>query len=177
MRGKANTRGAGASQAPKRGRVRSVGALVDGAVRRSTQSRGFSEARLLTRWAEIAGPFAAVCRPVRVRYAKRGDAALVVLTTGAQAPVLQMRLEELRARVNACYGWNAIARIEITQTAPTGFGEAQAGYAPPPARRTPAPESRARATDAVAGVADEGLRLALERLGAHILDTTDRTRG
>jgi hypothetical protein len=40
---------------------------------------------------------------------------LVILTTGAQAQMLEMQLPQLREKVNACYGYNAISRIRITQ--------------------------------------------------------------
>jgi hypothetical protein len=52
--------------------------------------------------------------------------------------MLEMQKEILRARVNACYGYNAIARIRITQTAPTGFAEGQAAFGMQPRREGPA---------------------------------------
>lgn len=154
----------------RRGGVRQVGALVDRAIRRAGETRGFSETKLLTRWAEFAGDdVAAICRPVKVRWPRSGlGATLVVLTTGARAPELQMRLPALRERVNAAYGYAAIARIELTQTAPTGFAEGQAEFAPRPAAPAPAPEIDARARTDAAGVADPGLRAALERLSANV---------
>jgi hypothetical protein len=39
-------------------------------------------------------------------------------SSGAQAPCWKCK-EQIRAKVNACYGYNAIARIRITQTAAT----------------------------------------------------------
>ena len=64
-----------------------------------------------------------------------------------------MRL--LRARVNAAYGYNAIARLRITQTAPTGFAEGQAQFAPEPKREaTPDPEVRKEAAEVAAPVGD-----------------------
>ena len=161
--------------AHRRGGVRQVGALVDRTIRRAGESRGFSETRLLTRWAEFAGDeVAAICRPVKVRFPRSGlGATLVLLTTGAQAPMLQMRLPALRERVNACYGYNAVANIELTQTAPTGFAEGQAAFAPKPrAAPHPDPAVVAAARDDAAEVADEGLRRALERLSLNV-----RSRG
>ncbi|UWQ21719.1 DUF721 domain-containing protein [Jannaschia sp. W003] len=160
-------------RAPRRGGApRAVGTLVDRTIRRAGESRGFAELRLLTHWAEFAGrDVAAICRPVKVTHPRKGlGATLVLLTTGAQAPVLQMRLPQLRERVNSCYGYNAIAAIQITQTAPTGFAEGQAAFDPAPRARAEPPaaavaEARARAE----GVADDGLRAALERLGTSFL--------
>ena len=159
--------------APRRGRVRTVGALVDRTIRAAGETRGFAETRLLTRWAEVAGgDVAAICRPVKVGYPRNGlGAVLTLLTTGPQAPMLQMRLPALRERVNACYGYNAIGRIDITQTAPTGFegGRALAGTALPASPRPPDPAVAARARADAEGVTDDGLRAALERLGSNII--------
>ena len=96
--------------------------LVTRDVRKVAESRGFAAARLLTHWDEIAGDrIAAIARPVDVSYGRGGmGATLTVLTTGPQAPMLEMEKDRLRDRVNAVYGYNAISRIRITQTAATG---------------------------------------------------------
>ncbi|MEM6371815.1 MAG: DciA family protein [Pseudomonadota bacterium] len=148
--------------------------LLTGRIRAASESRGFAQSRLLTDWAEIAGTdVAAVSRPVEVSYGRGGmGATLTLLTTGAQAPMLEMQKDQLRTKVNAVYGYNAIARIRITQTAATGFAEGQVAFTHKPkdsAPADPAPETKAQACSVVAPVADDGLRAALERLGAHIL--------
>ncbi|WP_371155660.1 DUF721 domain-containing protein [Jannaschia sp. 2305UL9-9] len=162
---------------------RRVSALVDRDIKRLSEKRGFSESRLLTHWAEIAGPeIAAICRPVKVGYprgrAGRGGhgqdsfgAVLTVLTTGAQAQMLQMQLPKLEERVNACYGYKAISRIAITQTAPIGFAEGQAEFAPRPKRApaAPPPEIVAEARETTKAVGDAGLRQSLERLATNII--------
>ena len=146
--------------------------LVESRVRDAGASRGFAVTRLLTHWGEIVGEdIAAMARPVAVRYGREGlGATLTVLTTGAQAPMLEMQKQVIRDRVNACYGYNAIARIHLTQTAPVGFAEGQAEFQH--ARKKPAPpdpEKQARAAAMVNDVGDDGLRAALEALGANIL--------
>lgn len=151
---------------------RRVSALVDGDVRRLSEKRGFSETRLLTHWAEIAGAeVAAICRPVKVGYPRGGfGAVLTLLTTGPHAQMLQMKLPQLVERVNATYGYNAISRIAITQTAATGFAEGQAAFAPrPKAPTAPAPETVAAARAQAEGVSDSALRESLERLAANII--------
>lgn len=154
-------------------------AVLDGQIRRAGESRGFAVARVLTHWAEIVGAdIAAVARPVNVGYGKGGfGATLTVLTTGAQAPILEMQKETIRAKINAVYGYNAISRVRITQTAPTGFAEGQARFdmtptAPVAAREDPV--AAAEAHKAVAPVRDEGLRAALERLGRNVLSNAKR---
>ena len=83
-----------------------------------------------------------------------------------------MQKEKLRDKVNAVYGYNAISRVHITQTAPVGFAEGQASFDhhPKATRTAPEnPEARAEAQHLAAPVADTSLRAALERLGQNIL--------
>ena len=157
-------------------------ALLQPSIRRAAGSRGFAQSRLLTRWPEIAGEqIAAVARPVEVSHARQGiGATLTILTTGAQAPMLEMQKEALRERINAVYGYNAISRIRLTQTAPSGFAEGQADFThrkPAPSAAAPQPDAAARARDMVTPVADDDLRAALERLGRSVLTRPTRTKG
>ncbi|MGY6696827.1 MAG: DUF721 domain-containing protein [Roseinatronobacter sp.] len=155
--------------------------LVEPQIRKAGETRGFAVSRLLTHWAEVAGPeTAACCRPVKISYGKGGlGATLTLLTTGAAAPTLQMELPKLRERVNACYGYNAIARITITQTAPTGFAEGQASFSPAPkSQETVAREDiRQTAQNTAQGVQDAGLRSALERLACNVLSKARKPEG
>ena len=155
--------------------------LLDHQIRSAGEARGFAQSRLLTHWAEIAGAeIATCCRPVKVSYAKGGmGATLTLLTSGAAAPMLQMQLPALRERVNACYGYNAIARITLTQTAPTGFAEGQADFAPAPKPATapPDPALARKAKASAEGVRDPGLRDALELLAGNVLAKTQTRKG
>jgi hypothetical protein len=114
----------------RRAGFRRTSALVEQKLRNAGESRGFAITRLLTHWSEIVGaPIAEICTPVKVSYAQKGfGATLVVLTTGPQAEVLAMQVPQLREKVNACYGYNAISRIRITQTAPIGFSDGKARF-------------------------------------------------
>lgn len=159
-----------------------AGKLVSGQIRKAGEARGFAVSRLLTHWAEIAGrEIAAQCRPVRISYGKGGmGATLTLLTTGAAGPTLQMQLPALREKVNACYGYNAIARITLTQTAPMGFAEGQAQFGPAPRAKRPAapsPEIRQRAQGVTEGIADASLRTALERLAGNVLSKAQNSKG
>lgn len=147
--------------------------LMQKRIRGATETRGFAQARVLTHWREIVGEdIAKIAHPVDVSYARGGlGATLSVLTSGAQAPMLEMQKEQLRQKVNACYGYNAIARIRITQTAPTGFSEGQLAFDHGPTRkRGVTPEIKAAAQDLAAPVENEQLRLALAALGANVLN-------
>ncbi|WP_299850643.1 DUF721 domain-containing protein [uncultured Roseovarius sp.] len=151
--------------------------LLQKRIRRASESRGFSESRLLTHWAEIVGAdIAGIARPVNVSYGRQGlGASLTVLTTGAQAPILEMQKEKLREKVNAVYGYNAISRVRITQTAPTGFAEGQVSFDHRPKKDVPTapdPAARAKAEQLAAPVGDNSLRSALEALGQNVLSKT-----
>ena len=154
----------------KRGFERAA-SLVAGRIRTAGESRGFAVTRLLTHWPEIVGPdIAAAARPVEISYGRGFGATLTLLTTGAQAPILEMQKVAIREKVNACYGYAAIQTIRLTQTAATGFSEGKAQFDARPAkqvRHEPAvPDS---VSEAASGVGDDNLRLALERLGANVL--------
>lgn len=160
-----------------RGFERASGLLQE-RIRKAGEARGFAVARLLTHWAEIVGEETArIARPVKVGYAQGGfGATLTVLTTGAQAPMLEMQKDRIKERVNACYGYAAISRIRITQTAPTGFTEGQAAFdAPPLQARTPDPAVKEAAKQAAAPVTNDSLRAALEALAQNVLSRQKST--
>ncbi|MDU8911777.1 DUF721 domain-containing protein [Aestuariicoccus sp. MJ-SS9] len=151
--------------------------LLQGRIRRASESRGFAQARLLTHWAEIAGAdIAAIARPVEISYGRGGmGATLTILTTGAQAPLLEMQKDALRERVNAVYGYNAVQRVRITQTAATGFAEGRVAFdhAPKAKPADPAPEIVERARQTAGDVRDDGLRAALERLATNVISKVE----
>ena len=154
--------------------------LLQQQIRKAGESRGFAVTRLLTHWPEIAGQdLAAIARPVEVKYGRQGfGATLTVLTTGAQAPMVEMQKEQLREKVNGVYGYNAISRIRITQTAPTGFAEGQADFSyaakTPQQPAAPDPAIRHEASELAAGAEDAALRTALEALARNVLSKTKR---
>ena len=160
-------------RAPSKGFAR-TSSLLTQRIRKASESRGFAQSRLLTHWEEVVGEdIASIARPVNVSYGRQGfGATLTLLTTGAQAPILEMQKEQIRAKVNAVYGYNAIARIRITQTAATGFAEGRVAFEHSSVEKgpkVPNAEMHQQASAVVSPVQDETLREALERLGAHIL--------
>lgn len=141
-------------------------------IRTAGESRGFAVSRLLTQWPEIAGEeLSRITRPVKISYGREGfGATLTLLTTGAVAPMVEMRKEQLREKVNAVYGYSAIARILLTQTASSGFAEGQAQFThAPKAPPAPDPAVVARAAETAAPIKDDGLRAALETLARNVL--------
>jgi hypothetical protein len=159
--------------APRRGRgFTQTGGILTPHIRSVSESRGFSETRLLTHWAEIAGESVAkIARPVKVGYTRQGmGATLTLLTTGANAPMVQMQLPQIKDRVNATYGYAAISRIHVTQTAPSGFGEPASSFThDKPQKRAISSTEKQELAKTVAPVADAGLKAALAALGENIL--------
>ena len=148
--------------------------LLQPRIRAVGEARGFAVTRLLTAWAEIAGEAAAaITRPVKVGYGREGmGATLTLLVAPAHAPMVQMDLPRLKDKVNAAYGYNAIARIALTQTAASGFAEGQAGFLAAPQARALAladPAITAQAAEVAAPVHDDALRAALEALAQNVL--------
>ena len=154
--------------------------LMKDPVRTAGESRGFAVSRLLTHWTEVIGEELAKCtRPVKVGYGRDGfGGTLTLLTTGPMAPMIEMQKEMIRSKVNAIYGYNAISRVLLTQTAPIGFAEGQAEFTPAK-KAVPVidPAIRAQATQTAAPIHDPGLRAALEALGENILNRRKTTEG
>lgn len=157
--------------APKN-RFKRTATVLQSRIRKVSEARGFAQSRILTHWLEIVGnDIAEKTRPVEVSYGRGGmGATLTILTTGAQAPMIEMQKEAIRTKVNAVYGYNAIARIRITQTAPIGFAEGQAEFVPKPKDKLrPDPALQEQAKQTARAVTDENLRRALEELGRNVL--------
>ena len=146
--------------------------LLKDRLRAASEKRGFAVAQLLTGWDAIAGPtLAPLTRPVKVSYPREGlGATLTLIISPAHGPQVQMALPQLIERVNAVYGYRAIARIALTQTAATGFAEGQTPFAAAPQKPSPPDPVKLAAAEAqLAPIADEGLRGALETLARNIL--------
>lgn len=155
-----------------------AGKLVQPQIQAVSRKRGFAVSRLLTNWTEVVGgDVAALCQPVKIAYGRGGlGATLTVLARGAAGPMLQPQLGVIREKVNACYGYNAISQIRITQTAPAGFAEPLSGYTSKPDTAPAPPDAPARsaAEVATAPVGDPELRAALADLGARIISNPKR---
>lgn len=151
-----------------------TGGLLAAQIRTIGGARGFAETRLLTHWADIAGPeLAAIARPGKVSYRREGmGASLTLECSGAHGPELQMQLPALRQRINAAYGYAAIADIRLSQTAVMqGFAEGAAAFtydAPPSPKLNDTPPAPVQKL--VADVGDDGLRAQLALLGANVLN-------
>ena len=154
---------------PRKGRFTQTSSFLRDAIRRVSETRGFSETRLLTSWPEIAGQeFASKLTPVKVSYPKSGlGAVLTVLCKGADAPMMEMTLPQLKDRVNAVYGYQAICDIRITQTAAIGFAEEQAPFSAPKRNKRKVDGPTVSTIDTVA---DDELRMSLSELKRNLTE-------
>lgn len=153
-----------------------AGGLLARRLREAGSSRGFSETRILTNWAEIVGPeIARIAKPAKVGFAKSGlGATLTIVASGAHGPELQMQVPTIRERVNACYGYNAISRVRITQVdRHAGFAEQQTAF-DSPKPETPTADPTKVAALGLDNVKDDGLRQALEQLSTSVLSKPQR---
>jgi len=132
---------------------------------------------LVQSWEEIAGPrLAGHSRPEKIQWPRRmheddpfEPATLVIACEGMAALHLQHETGEIINRVNAFLGFNAIGRIRILQK-PVLSEKAR----PKPALRPLTPVEKAKLSETVGKIEDEGLRASLERLGATILGERKR---
>ncbi|SNR35573.1 DUF721 domain-containing protein [Paracoccus sediminis] len=166
-------------QARRRRGFQQAAILLADRVQKAAEGRGFAVSRLLTHWPEIAGPqLAAMTRPVRVSHARGGfGATLTLLTAGPVAPLVEMQLPQLRDRVNACYGYNAVQRIVLTQTAATGFAEGRAVFASasPVKAAAPEPQVLEQANHVARQFQDPALAQAMAMLATNIATKRHRT--
>ncbi len=136
-------------------------------IRQPLSKRGFAQSSLLTEWDKVVGAqMAGLVRPLRLSHAARegmgGTLTLGVLSV--RALEAQHQEPAIIERVNAHYGYRAVARIRLAQLGPEAFAKARLETAAP----QPSSEQAAAVKSAVAPVADEELRGALERLGRNI---------
>lgn len=158
-----------------RGFLHAAGLLAQG-IGKAAARRGLPEVRLLTGWAEIAGPdLAAACRPERISHSGSGFGGTLVLTVRAgRGPEVEMMLPSLRDRINTALGYRAVARIRLVQAGPGGLAETAPAFdrtgAPEgtPAAPPPDPARQAALEARLAPLAEEGLRDALAALALNI---------
>jgi len=156
----------------RKNRFKRTATILQSRIREVSEGRGFAQSRVLTHWLEIVGAdIAEITRPVEVSYGRDGmGATLSILTTGAHALMIEMQKEAIRAKVNAVYGYNAIARVRITQTAPVGFSDGKVEFrAKPKSKPTLSPTVQQQAQETANTVTDQNLRRALEELGRNVL--------
>ena len=106
-----------ADEAPKRIRAeRRIADLVPGLLDRDLRRRGFMAGRIVTDWPQIIGqPLDRVTMPLELTFppGKRAGGTLYVKVAGPFATEIQMLGDLLIERVNAYFGYGAVARLRI----------------------------------------------------------------
>lgn len=145
----------------RRRKTMRAGLLLPEAAAKAYRKHGFAEARLLTDWALVVGDkLAEVCLPEKLAR----DGALTVRVSPAFALELQHLEPKILERIAGFFGHRAVSRLKLRQGA----------VAPPDVglRREPRPLSAAEDLalgERLAGVEDDALRAALDRLGRAVI--------
>jgi len=156
----------------KRGFSR-VSDAARGLIRKPLAKRGFAQARLLTEWDAVVGAeIAGLVRPLRLSHtSKEGMGGTLTLgVLGVRALEAQHQEPAIIERVNAHYGYRAVARIRLAQLGPEAFNQAKLEKTAP----QPSFQQIEALKAAVEPISDEGLRDALERLGRNIATRATR---
>lgn len=154
------------SPPPKRKGPLHLGEIVGRVIEPVTARRGFAKAELIAVWPEIAGPMHAACTaPEKIVWPRHRDGddppagTLFIRADGPRAIFVQHELPQIVERVNAFFGYRAVAQARIVQ------GPVGARAPAPPAAEPADPAAEERAVSLVAAVDDDALRAALQRLG------------
>jgi len=140
-------------------------------IQKASELRGFAQSRVLTHWSEIVGEeISSVSIPTRVSYKTDSlGATLTVLTSGPNAPILEMQKEFIRNKINAVYGYNAVHKIKITQSSPIALIDKNKGSKKVSSEKKKTNrEIPTILVKAVNEIDDKNLRQALEELAINV---------
>jgi hypothetical protein len=157
--------------------ARPVGSFVPKLTRKVFQKYGFSAATLLTDWPAIVGEdLAGYTQPERLKWPRAVDtraepqegvsgrpgATLQLRVEGARALDVQYRSRQIIERINAHFGYRAVAELRFIQAPVDGLRR------PQPCAESVAHGAPSRPLPEVAGMQDERLKSALQRLYAGV---------
>jgi hypothetical protein len=153
----------------------SLSAYVDAVLAPAARRRGLAAATLIAEWPLVVGErLSSRCQPIKLSFApgRQSGGTLVLHAAASAALDLQFSERQVVERVNAHYGYAAVARLKIVQAPPNR----------PVSRRRralrpkPDPEQLARIQAGTEAVSDPELAAALVRLGCSIATDTGRRR-
>ncbi len=151
--------------------AKAVGSFVPRLTRTAFEKFGFSAATLITDWVQIVGPdLARATAPERLKWPKgpsalpdsgnpdqgRPGATLVLRVDDGRALDIQYKTTQIIERINAYFGYRAVAEIRILQ----------APIKRKPAAQVVAPISNEPPPPIVAAIENAGLRDAFTRMAA-----------
>ena len=156
----------------RRGRLRAIAAEVPRIAGPVLGKRGFAEAQLVAQWPAIIGEkLARGVSPEKLRFARgeRRDGTLHLRVAPGLGPEVQHREPVLVERINAFFGYRAVARLALKQGPPSRPAEE-----PPPRPRPLAAPERQILDRSLADIEDHALRDALRRLGEAVIGSGER---
>ncbi len=151
--------------------VRPLADIIAEPLSAACRKRGFATLDLVAHWPDIVGPaFAETTAPDQLSWPRRPKglvteeehepAVLTVRCSGAAAMRLSLEAPLLIERINTFFGYRVVGRIRPLQLPPVRLGPK-----PRPKLAPISAEADARVRSLVEGIADEGLKAAVERLG------------
>jgi hypothetical protein len=167
--------------------AKTVGSFVPRLTKPAFERYGFSAAALITDWATIVGAdVAAYTMPERLKWPRRvewsGDdvaeadkgrpgATLILAVLSGRALDVQYKSGQLIERINAYFGYRAVAELRIVQVASVKPSQSAGAAA---LRTEPAPTVAKPKAD-LAHIKEPGLREALERMAAGLMARSNRS--
>ena len=162
----------------RKGKTRRLNQLTAGLLGPVLRVRGITIHRIITEWPHIAGDAAAWSEPQNIKFPQnqQDEGSLTITVRSGRGPEIQMLEEEIIRRCNQVFGYRAIARIVISQTAGTPLS-VQTPTPQPAARPTRPDADTAKAYDEarqkIAPQTSPELRQALDTLGKSLSGKTD----
>ena len=161
--------------------ARTVSSFVPRLTRKAFEKYGFASAALLTEWADIVGSeIASFTAPERLKWPRgveaygevedgaqgRPGATLVLRVDGSRAIELQHKAHQIIERINATFGYRAVAELRFIQAPLVNTAGPVGRWMPNPkemVRREPAAPTAELAT-----IQDDALKAALAKLEGNV---------
>ena len=161
--------------------ARPLAEFLDVCLSPSLAAQGFATSDIIMAWPEIVGErLAAFTQPLKIEWKRKAPhadpearpepATLVVRVESAFALELQHMAPTVIDRVNTYYGWRCVGKIVLKQ------GPVRRVEKKKPSAPTPSPADRAKVGSAIAGIEDDSLKAALDRLGQAIVSSGSPTK-
>lgn len=154
----------------RKGKTRRLNQLTAGLLGPVLRARGITIHRMITEWPHIAGDAAAWSEPQNIKFPQnqQDEGILTVTVRSGRGPEIQMLETEIIRRCNQVFGYRAIARIVISQTAGTPLAAQKSSPQPIPSTIKPDADTAQAFDDARQKIDPETspeLRKALDTLG------------
>ena len=158
----------------RRGTLRAIAAEIPKIAGAILGKRGFVEAQLVAQWPAIIGnALAESVSPEKLSFSRgeRREGTLHLRVAPGVALEVQHREPVLVERINAFFGYRAVARLALRQGPPSR------PFRPlPPPRRALKAEERQSLDRQLAAVSHPELKAALARLGEAVIGTEPKAR-